>query len=58
MLLEGMYERAIQRGQAKLARSWAVKAREYRREADAVRDSMRRIDAIARSTRAKERSES
>jgi hypothetical protein len=43
-----MQERAILDGQVELARSWSRKAREYQREANAVRESMQRLDTIAR----------
>lgn len=48
VLAQGIAERAGRRGNQKaLAESWARKAREFDREAETVRDSLRRFDQLA-----------
>jgi two-component system chemotaxis response regulator CheB len=53
-LVRGMRDRASVRGHTGLAYSWAEKLREFEREAAAVRESLRRIDALARLARHKD----
>jgi two-component system, chemotaxis family, protein-glutamate methylesterase/glutaminase len=47
VLVQGIADRATRRGQKALAASWTRKAREFEREAETVRESIRRIDKIA-----------
>lgn len=48
-LVQGIAERATKRGQMGPAKSWGEKVREFEREAETVRDAIRRIDTIARA---------
>jgi hypothetical protein len=40
-----MRDEAAHRGQRYLANSWSMKAQEFEREADAIRDGISRLDA-------------
>jgi hypothetical protein len=50
-LAQGIAERASGHGQTLLSDSWAKKAREFEVEAEAVRESMRRIDSVVGAVR-------